>query len=121
MSVRSFRDVWQMGMDLVDAAYTLTRTFPEQERYGLTSQIRRAAVSVPSNIAEGHTRQHRKGYTNYLSMARASLAELDTQLEITARLKYVTADAVAPVQQQIESLGKQLRALLNALAKSRQP
>ena len=118
MTINSFRDlrVWQISMDLVEAVYGLTRTFPASETYGLAAQIQRAVVSIPSNIAEGHMRQHRKEYLQHLSIAQASLAELDTQLEIAARLKYVPAEEVAPVRPQLDSLGKQLRALRNALS-----
>lgn len=78
-SVNSFRDlrVWQLGIKLVEQVYLLTARFPKEEIYGLTSQIQRAAVSVPSNIAEGHTREHRKEYLQHLSIAQASLAELE--------------------------------------------
>ena len=82
MAINSFRDlrVWQAGMELVEQVYLLTKSFPKQEIYGLTSQIQRAAVSVPSNIAEGHTREHSKEFLHHLSIAQASLAELETQL-----------------------------------------
>lgn len=78
--VNSFRDlrVWQAGIDLVEQVYRLTARFPREEIYGLTSQIQRAAVSIPSNIAEGHTREHSKEYLQHLSIAQASLAELET-------------------------------------------
>jgi len=71
MAINSFRDlrVWQLGMDLVQVVYEMTRAFPQSESYGLTSQMRRAVVSVPSNIAEGQTRQHLGEYLNHLSMA----------------------------------------------------
>jgi four helix bundle protein len=84
LAIQSFRDlrVWQAGMNLVTAVYQLTRTFPREELYSLTSQMRRAAVSVPSNMAEGHTRESSKEYLHHLSIAQASLAELQTQLEI---------------------------------------
>lgn len=102
-------------MDLVEHVYRLTQTFPKYEIYGLTSQIRRAAVSIPSNIAEGHTREHRKEYLNHLSMAQASLAELETQLEIAKRLKYLSAEQFKEILGRVVSLGKQLYALRNAL------
>ena len=119
MTISSFRDlrVWQMGMDLVSIVYDLTQTFPAQEKYGLASQMQRAAVSIPSNIAEGHTRQHRKEYINHLSITQASLAELDTQLEIAVRLKYLSAQETIRAQELLDSLGKQLRALRSALSK----
>ncbi|HEX8847045.1 MAG TPA: four helix bundle protein [Pyrinomonadaceae bacterium] len=117
MAINSFRDlrVWQAGMELVEQVYLLTQAFPKQEIYGLTSQIQRAAVSVPSNIAEGHTREHSKEFLHHLSMAQASLAELETQLEIAARLKYILPDKLERTLQQVASLGKQLYALRNAL------
>src|SRR5687768_10236839 len=91
--MKSFRElrIWQAAMDLVEKVYLLTRSVPKQETYGLTSQLQRAAVSIPSNIAEGHAREHLKEYLHHLSMAQASLAELETQLEIALRLKYLTA------------------------------
>jgi len=98
MKITSFRDlrVWQLAMDLVELVYRLTRSFPRNEIYGLASQIQRAAVSVPSNIAEGHTREHTKEYLHHLSMSQASLAELETHLEIAIRLRIrlVTRDSI---------------------------
>ena len=90
MVVRSYKDlrVWKMGMDVVEAVYELTRGFPASERFGLASQVQRAAVSIPSNIAEGHTREHRGEYLHFLSVAQASIAEVETQLEISVRLQY---------------------------------
>src|SRR5918911_144136 len=120
MSVNSFRDlrVWQAGMDLVERIYQLTQAFPAQECYGLTSQMRRAAISIPSNIAEGHTREHSKEYLHHLSMAQASLAESETQVEIAARLGYLATDVPKQVLERLWSLGKQLYSLRNALIKS---
>jgi four helix bundle protein len=119
MPVTSFRDlrVWQVGMNLVERIYQLTQVFPAQELYGLTSQMRRAAVSIPSNIAEGHAREHLKEYLHHVSMAQASLAELQTQLEIASRLSYLSPDDVADALEEAVSLSKQLYALRNALAK----
>jgi len=118
MGISSFRDlrVWQVGMDLVDKVYRVTQEFPKHESFGLTGQMRRAAISIPSNIAEGHTRQHSKEYLQHLSMAQGSLAEMATQLEIAARLGYVTREQAGPVVEQVASLGKQLHALRSALA-----
>ncbi len=104
-------------MTLVEQIYRLSEAFPRHEIYGLTNQLRRAAVSVPSNIAEGHTREHTKEYLNHLSMAQASLAEVETQLEIAVRLKYVSPEHNQALVDQIGSLGKQLYALRNALLK----
>ena len=117
--MKSFRDlrVWQKGMDLVETVYILTQQFPRDETYGLQSQIRRAAVSVPSNLAEGHTREHIKEYLHHISIAQASLAELETQLEIATRLRYLLPKEQEDSLGDITSLGKQLYALRNALTR----
>ncbi len=106
MAIKSFRDlrVWQAGMDLVEAIYRITQPFPAHEQYGLTSQMRRAACSIPSNIAEGHTRQYTKEYLYHLSVAQASLAELETQLEISARLGYLLLESKESALNQTVSL-----------------
>ena len=118
--IRDFRDlrVWRSAKDLVVAVYRLTQPFPKHEIYGLTSQMQRAAVSVPSNIAEGHAREHLKEYLNQVSIARGSLAELQTQIEIAARLGYIDEDQRQPTMEHALVLGRQLSALRNALNKS---
>jgi four helix bundle protein len=115
--MKSFRElrVWQAAMNLVEKIYSITRTFPKEETYGLTSQVRRAAVSIPSNIAEGHTREHIKEYLHHLSMAQASLAELETQIEIAVRLKYILPNQLNELLNDVNSLGKQMYSLRNAL------
>ena len=115
--ISHFRElhVWQRGMDIVEAVYRVTGGFPKSELYGLTGQVRRAAVSVPSNIAEGHTRASTKEYLNHVSMAQASLAEVETQLEIALRLGYVALAEVKPILDQSIVLGRQLYALRDAL------
>ena len=112
-----FRDlrVWQGGMDIVVEVYRLSGQFPKAEAYGLTSQVRRAAVSAPSNIAEGHTRTSTKEYLNHVSMAQASLAEVETQFEIAARLGYLTPTGLTTFLERTGSLGRQLYALRDAL------
>lgn len=122
-TIRGFRDlrVWQAALDLVEQVYQLTRRFPKHEVYGLASQMQRAAVSVPSNIAEGHTRSHSKEYLHHLSIARGSLAELQTQLEIARRLMYCSAEEIEPLIARADSLGKQLYMLRNALTKNTDP
>jgi four helix bundle protein len=119
MAVNSFRDlrVWQAGMGLVEQVYLITEAFPQREVYGLSSQLRRAAVSIPSNIAEGHTREHTKEFLHHISMAQASLAELQTQIEIASRLKYIEPHVVTQLLDQAVSLAKQLYSLRNAVAK----
>jgi len=116
--IRSFRDlrVWQVGMDLVEDVYRLTNVLPSHELYGLVSQLRRSAVSIPSNIAEGHTREHLGEYLHHISVAQGSLSELATQLEIVTRLGYVSCEQTAAPLSKTVSLARQLHALRNALA-----
>lgn len=112
--MRTFRDllVWQRGMELAEAIYDASRAFPQDERFGLTNQIRRCAVSVPSNIAEGHARQLRADYLRFLRIARGSLAELETQLLLAQRLKHLSQEHHA------SSLAREVAAMLNALIKA---
>jgi four helix bundle protein len=119
VEIKSFRElrVWQAAMELTLAVYDLTKGFPNEERYGLTSQLRRAAVSVPSNIAEGHTREGTREYLYFISVAQASLAELATQLDLAARLGYLTSHDVAPSLASAGALGRQLFTLRDALKK----
>ncbi len=119
--IQSFRDlrVWQRGMEVVESVYRATQSFPKQELYGLTSQLRRAAVSIPANIAEGHCRQHNQEYLNFLSIAQGSIAELETELEIACRLKYIASDDLKLFLVQLTVLAKQLRSLRGALARAK--
>lgn len=89
--IKSFRDlnIWKLSMELVENIYGITETFPAKETYGLSSQMRRCAVSIPSNIAEGFTRRHEKEYKQFIYIALGSCAELETQLEIALRLEYI--------------------------------
>ena len=103
-------------MDLVEHVYRATASFPTHEKYGLSSQMQRAAVSVPSNVAEGYRRQYRKEYLQHLSIAHGSLAELDTQLEIARRLEYLAAGDHDEIDSLMQSLGKQLYALTRRLS-----
>ena len=102
-------------MSLVESVYRLSAGFPPEENYGLRSQIRRAAVSIPSNIAEGQSRASTKEFLNHLSIAQASLAEVEIQLEISVRLKYVAVEQVTASAAGIQKLGKQIHALRTAL------
>ena len=90
-------DLWNAAMDLVVTIYEVTDSFPRGERYSLTDQIRRAASSIPSNVAEGAGRQTKKEFTNYLHVAQGSLSELDTHLELARRLGYLTQERWAPL------------------------
>jgi four helix bundle protein len=106
--------VWQKAMDLVTAIYRLTRAFPKQELYGLTSQIQRAAVSIPSNIAEGHALKQTQAYLRHLAIASGSLAELETQLEIAGRLGYLGPEG-AKVLTKADEVGRMLTGLRRSL------
>ena len=109
--IQSYRDliVWQKAIDLVVEVYGVTKSFPETERYGLTSQMRRAAVSIPANIAEGYARKHRQEYTQFIRVAFASGAELETHLVIAKRLGYIPQSSY----DHIESLLTEIMKMLN--------
>jgi four helix bundle protein len=109
--------VWSKSMDLVTRVYSVSGRFPPSERYGLTGQMRRAAVSVPSNIAEGAARKGQKDYVRFLYTARASLSELDTQLEIGARLAFVSAAEQAELQQGIDEVSRMLNSMIRSLTR----
>ena len=117
MSIRNYKDllVWQRGIDLAVAAYRCTRTFPPGERYSLTQQIRRAACSIPSNIAEGQGRHHRPEFLHHLSYARGSLQELETELIIADRLEFSFAIAPEIMQHHCDEVGKMLAGLRRSL------
>jgi len=108
---------WKQSMDLVIDVYRTTENFPSQEIYGLTNQIRRAAVSIPSNIAEGAARQTKKEFSNYLHMAQGSLSELDTQVELAKRLGYLDDENWKILDQRMERNDKMITGLIRHLAK----
>ena len=114
--IESFKqlDVWQNAMDLAASAYQLTRGFPASERFGLTIQVRRASVSVASNIAEGH-RRTRPAYVNHLQIALGSLAEVETQILLAVRLGMCREKDAEPVLLLVERTGQMLHALLRSL------
>ena len=115
--IQSYRDlrVWQKGMDLAEACYSITKEFPKEEMYAMTSQIRRAAVSIPANISEGYGREYRAEYVQFLRIAQGSLKELETHLILSARVKLTTSQAINPILTECESLGKMLRSLIRSL------
>jgi four helix bundle protein len=115
--IRSFRDldIWQKGIILVKDVYKETQNFPKEEICGLTSQMRRAAISTPSNIAEGHIRQHRPEFKQFPSVALGSLAELETQIIISRELGYISAEISERLIGQITSLSKMIRSLIKKL------
>ena len=119
MSTFTYRDldVWKQGMDLVERAYQATESFPKSELYGLTSQLRRAAVSIPANIAEGHSRRTTKAYLNHVSVAIGSQAELETHLELSRRLGYLKPQEGSQLTGSAQSVGRLLYGLYRALAR----
>ena len=104
---------WQVSVELVGDLYRLTETFPATETYGLASQIRRAAISVPSNIAEGAARTTKRDSAHYLAMARGSLSEIDTQLTIAKQLNYIDNDE--EVQQKLDRIFGLIGGLLKSI------
>ena len=108
--IKSFRDleIWKNGVELVTQIYGLSDAFPKDERYGLISQMRRAAVSVPSNVAEGFRRRHSGEFKQFLNIALGSLAELETQFVIARKLKYVAAGAEEEVLERIDHLNRMI-------------
>ena len=118
--VRSYKDLvaWQKSMELVTAVYRASQGFPKEEIFGLVSQIRRSAVSVPSNIAEGHARTSKKEFQYFLSNARGSLAELETQLTIAHQLAYIDETRINQLLDRLGEVGRILNGLLTALKRS---
>jgi len=106
--------VWQKAVDFVVDIYKLTRNFPKSELYGIASQIQRAAVSIPSNIAEGHALKQTQAYGRHLAIASGSLAEVDTQLEISSRLGYLGTEKKTMVEKSDE-IGRMLSGLRKSL------
>jgi four helix bundle protein len=123
MAIRNYRDLiaWQRAMDLVEAVYCLTQRFPKEEIYGLTAQIRRAVVSIPSNIAEGEGRESRNDFLRFLSIAHGSLREVETQLHIAVRLRYVRDEDVVETQLLCDETGRILRGLMNHVRGEQSP
>ncbi len=115
--IKSYKDltVWQKSIELVIEIYKLTKNFPKDEIYGLTSQIRRASVSIPSNIAEGFSRKHRKEYSQFIRIAFGSGAELETQLIISKKLKYSNDNEYQKVDSLLIEIMKMLNSLNSAL------
>ena len=113
----SYREliVWQKAMELVEEVYRLSKLLPREETYALSDQMRRAVVSVPSNIAEGHGRNYEKEFLRFLSIAQGSRAELDTQIEICIRLKYIDEEQVVAAQNLSNEVGKMLRKMIQNL------
>ena len=109
-------DVWQAAMKSTVMIYKLTDRFPEKEKFGLVSQMRRAAISIPCNIAEGAARQGKKEFKNFVSMAQGSVSELDTQLDLSVLIGYLTKDMVEEVTAELLRTDKMLSGLIRSLA-----
>ena|SRR6185437_14709170 len=118
---RHYRDllVWQKAMELTKDIYRVTESLPQKKSFGLQSQIRRAAVSVPSNIAEGHGRLDDGHFRQFLAMSRGSLFELQTQLQLCADLGYLSANVFREVMEQCEEIARMLNGLLGSIARDR--
>jgi four helix bundle protein len=117
MSLQSYREleVWQVGMDLAEHCYKVTRKFPREELFGLVSQIRRASASVPANIAEGQGRQHTKEFLNSLSYANGSLVELETHLLLSCRVGLMNKSTLESLLEFTNRIGRMLTRLRQAL------
>ncbi|WPF87221.1 four helix bundle protein [Cyanobacterium aponinum AL20118] len=121
IELKSYRDltVWQKSMDLVVICYQLTSQFPKTEIYGLSSQIQRAAVSIPADIAEGKGRNHLGDYICHLSMANGSLKELETHLMIVGRLGYLKEQELKVTLNKCEEIGRMLHSLIEKLSQNK--
>jgi four helix bundle protein len=114
---RSYEDllVWQRSVDFSVEIYAVTAGFPKYELYGMTSQLRRAALSVPSNIAEGQARRTRADFKHFLAIARGSLMEVETQLFIACRLGYLTKEGLSSLRGKSSEIGRLVNGLMNSL------
>ena len=117
MKVKQYKEliVWQKAMDLVVVVYRLVKSLPRTEDYALSSQMRRAVVSIPSNIAEGQARNSTKEFANFLSIAKGSIAELETQIELGVRLGYFRPEEVEVPLSLAEEVGRMLTSLITKL------
>jgi four helix bundle protein len=119
MAIKNYRDLlaWQKALDLAEAVYRQTCCFPKEETYGLTAQMRRAAVSVPSNIAEGQGRRSDRPFSLHLSIAHGSLRELETQVLLAGRLGYLAESRVSELLQATSEVGRLITGLDNAVSR----
>lgn len=108
-------DVWKMSMEFVKEIYQVTESFPKSEVYGLTSQMRRSAISIPSNLAEGAARKGTKEFRQFLNVAQGSISELDTQIELAMMLNYIDKDLSEKLVEKLNSISKMLFGLARSL------
>ncbi len=125
MKIKSYKelDVWKKAIEIVDKVYDVTKNLPDEEKYNLVSQMHRSVVSIPSNVAKGFMRHHKKEYIQFLYTALGSAAELETQLIICHRRKYINNNDFEALQESIDHESRMLRKLVNALGnyENRQP
>lgn len=123
MKTRQFRDllVWQRSMRLVEMVYTVTRPFPKEELFGLAGQMRRAAVSIPSNIAEGQGRNSEKSFAHFLNQAQGSLYELETQVELVRNLSMIAEEQAEELLAKSAEIGRMLNGLRSRLHRTELP
>jgi len=119
MKISSYKDleVWQVSVGMASEIYDITRSFPKEEIYSLTSQIRRAAISIPANIAEGWGRNMTKEYIQFLRVARGSLSELETRLIISNNLSYMDSDSLDALSNTIRRLSSMLNSMIDSLSR----
>ena len=115
--IQTYRDleIWKVGIDVVKEIYVLTGGFPKHEMYSIVSQMRRAAISVPSNIAEGFKRYHNKEYKQFLYITLGSCAELETQITIAKELMYITGESEVKLLDKLDHIGRMISNLLKKL------
>jgi len=123
MKVKSYKElnVWKKGIEIVERVYKITEDFPQKEQYGLTSQMQRSAISIPSNISEGFARGHTAEYKQFLRIALGSCAELDTQLIIAHRRNYATQTEVLNLQEDLDHESRMIMNLIKSLMKNAKP
>jgi four helix bundle protein len=121
-TVKTYRklDVWNVGIEAIEAIYTATTKFPDTEKFGLISQMRRAVVSIPANIAEGYGRSHRKEYIHHLAIARGSTCELETLVIASVKLGFLNKDSAIPLWDLCTRINSMLTKLINSLRKKEQ-
>ncbi len=117
MDVRSYRDllVWQKAMQIAKMVYFLVKKLPREELFALSNQMRRAAISIPSNIAEGQARNSTKEFLQFLSVAKGSKAELETQLTLCVEINYLSTNDISQIMLLLDEIGKMINALINKL------
>lgn len=118
MEVKGYRDlvIWQKAMQIAEDVYALVKKLPREETYAMSDQMRRAAVSMPSNIAEGQERNSTKEFIQFLSIARGSKSELETQLELCARVGMLSQEDITPILEELCKEGRMISALIKKLA-----